>query len=113
MRIRRLIPMRLIGAVAAMSSAACSTSAPHHSANDADVAARISTGMQRLGASSARGDCYANRIARTLSDADRNEAARIVERSKSKREMRKGVLSASAPVRRAFIGAKFGCSLAG
>ncbi|GAB4524395.1 MAG: hypothetical protein Kow00133_12620 [Amphiplicatus sp.] len=74
--------------------------------------ARIRDGMTRLGASPARGECFAARIAGALDGEEEEEAARIVEDAADRRAMREGVLAAPAPVRRAFIGANFGCSLA-
>lgn len=67
--------------------------------------------MSRLGASSDRSNCYAEKIASTLTGLEANEAVRIIEASTSKDEMRNGVLSASAPVKQSFIRAHFGCSL--
>lgn len=74
--------------------------------------ARIRDGMTRLGASPARGECFAARIAGALDGEDEEEAARIVEEAADRRAMREGVLAAPTAVRRAFIGANFGCSLA-
>lgn len=87
--------------------------APGYAQEDAASALRIRDGMARLGASEARGDCFARRLAGTLDPEEENEAAAIVEGSLSKEDMREGVLSASGNVRQAFIGANFGCSLAG
>lgn len=72
---------------------------------------RIKHGLTRLGASEGRGDCFARRIARSLDERDEEEAAMIVETAASRAEMRESVLGASERVRRAFIGANFGCSL--
>jgi hypothetical protein len=74
--------------------------------------ARISEGMQRLGASETRGACYAERLSSTLDDEDEDEAARVVEKAQNKDEMREGVLGASGPVRKAFIGASMRCARA-
>lgn len=73
-------------------------------------AGRISQGMQRLGATETRGSCFGDRIAQSLDDRGQAEAARVVEEADSKGEMRDKVLSASRPVRKAFIGASMSCT---
>ncbi|MEQ8936620.1 MAG: hypothetical protein RIE56_12600 [Amphiplicatus sp.] len=99
---------------AALLAAGCASSSSDSLSEAEGVSAlRIRDGMQRLGASEERGDCFARRIARTLDREDEEEAAALVERSASKDDMRESVLSASAPVQRAFIGANMGCSLFG
>ncbi|MBB5517381.1 hypothetical protein [Amphiplicatus metriothermophilus] len=110
--------MRSAGALAALFLAACASGgAPDAPGPDLNAAsggadARIRDGMARLGASPARGECFAARIAGALDGEDEEEAARIVEDAADRRAMRAGVLAAPGPVRRAFIGANFGCSLA-
>lgn len=98
--------------LAALVATGCA-SGQHHAAGGGESASssRISDGMQRLGASEARGDCFARRISRSLNGEDEEEAATLVERAGSRDDMREGVLSASGPVKRAFIGANLGCSL--
>jgi hypothetical protein len=95
--------------------AACSIF-PGHNLNNGDtlmVATRIKDGMQRLGASPARGECYANHVTRSLIESEAGEAANLIERALSKDEMRENVIAASTSVRQAFIKAHFGCSLSG
>lgn len=75
--------------------------------------ARMVEGMDRLGASAARRECFAEKVDQRLGDAEDEEAARIVENARSRDEMREGVLAASERVRRAFIVASLGCSLSG
>ncbi|MBI1365283.1 MAG: hypothetical protein GC153_04935 [Alphaproteobacteria bacterium] len=75
----------------------------------ADDASRIAAGLRRLGATETRSDCYAARIADDLDFAGEEEAARIVENARDREDMKNGVLSASAPVRRAFIAANLRC----
>lgn len=75
-----------------------------------ESAARISVGMSRLGASSDRSNCFAEKIASALTGPDATEAVQIVESSTSKEQMRSGVLGASTPVKQSFIRAHFGCS---
>lgn len=115
MRARPIIPLMIAGVLAAILSADCSTFSfvPSSDAATAEAATRITGGMQRLGASPAKGECYANRIAGLLSEDDRTEAARIIENSNSKDDMREGVLTSRDPIKRAFITAHFGCSLSG
>lgn len=106
----RIQQIRLaIFATLAAAMAACSTTGdyPNEATDDAE---RISGGMQRLGASTARSDCFAERIAMSLGDGHLGEAASIVEQSQSKADMRSGVLDASKPVRKAFIGANMRCA---
>lgn len=115
MRARSITPLMIASVIAAILSADCST-LPFVGSNDAataEAATRITGGMQRLGASPAKGECYANRIAGSLSEDDRVEATRIIEVSNSKDEMREGVLSSRDPIKKAFITAHFGCSLSG
>lgn len=109
MRLETLIP--LIAAAAFLGGCA---SGGRSEAGRIDSSAgeyRIKDGLTRLGASEGRGDCFARRIAGSLDERDEEEAAKIVEAAASKAEMRAGVLGASERVRRAFIGANFGCSL--
>ena len=97
---------------AALVAAGCANSSSDSvSVADAASALRISDGMQRLGASEKRGECFARRIAHSLDADEEEEAAALVERAESKDDMRESVLSASGPVQRAFIGANMGCSL--
>nr|WP_281721361.1 hypothetical protein [Nitrosomonas nitrosa] len=95
--------------------AACSAFPKRHTDTIAtiEVATRIHYGMQRLGASSARSECYAKRISGSLIESEGIEAANLIEKSLSKDEMRENVIGASDPVRQAFIKAHFGCSLSG
>lgn len=92
-------------ALAALALTGCASAA----AGDAAAAARISAGMQKLGATSQRGDCFGARIAGALDAAAGEEAAAVVEGARTKDEMRDGVLAASREVRRAYMGASFGC----
>lgn len=80
---------------------------------DPEASGRIKDGFARLGAADARGDCLARGVTRRLNSADDEEAARIVESSRSKEEMKEGVLGAKARIQRAFIGANMSCSLFG
>lgn len=102
---------RVALALLAAAVAAGCASGPRGYADDSVSAARISGGMQRLGASPARGDCFARRIAGSLDGEQEEEAAALVERAGSRDDMREEVLSASGPVKRAFISANLGCSL--
>jgi len=95
----------------ALSASACA-SGPDHPPTASSSADAISAGLQRLGASANRGDCYGKRVVKDLDAAAAAEAAAIVQRANSKDDMRNGVLSASKPVRKAFVGAKMRCSLA-
>lgn len=105
---------RLYLFLATLAAAGCASSGGDAlSFADGASAMRIRDGMQRLGASEERGDCFARRIAGSLDDAEEEEAAALVERSASKDDMRESVLSASGPVQRAFISANMGCSLFG
>lgn len=98
--------------LAACFAAGCASGSRHIAADgESASASRISDGMQRLGASEARGDCFARRISRSLDGEGEEEAAMLVERAGSRDDMRESVLSASGPVKRAFIGANLGCSL--
>lgn len=97
--------------VAALFAAGCAGAPEDLTVADNASAMRIRDGMQRLGASEGRGDCFARRIAGSLDSEEEEEAVNLVERSSSKDDMRESVLSASGPVRQAFIGANFGCSL--
>lgn len=112
---RIFVPRRLslLCGIAVGLSTGCSTSAPLDVDNAAtlEIATRINEGMQRLGASSARGECYANRISRSLDGGGAAEAANLIEKSDSKDAMRGNVIAARAPVTQAFIKAHFGCSL--
>ena len=77
-----------------------------------DYYARIDAGFRRLGASEARGRCYSERLARA--DAETAAAAaRIIEESVDKADMKSRVMNADEPTRQAFIRANFGCSLSG
>ena len=105
----------LLCAIALELLAACSIF-PTRDLDDANtlvVATRISDGMQRLGASQARGECYANHVTRTLIESEAVEAADLIERALSKDEMRENVIAANTSVKQAFIKAHFGCSLSG
>ncbi|PQA87144.1 hypothetical protein CW354_13975 [Marinicaulis flavus] len=95
--------------------AACSVFPKHHPETVAtnEVAMKIKGGMRRLGASSARSECYANRISGALIESEAVEAAKLIESALSRDEMRDNVLAASVPIRKAFIRAHFGCSLSG
>lgn len=105
-------PRHLLLLAAALFAAGCAgSSSGNLSAADGASALRIRDGMQRLGASEKRGECFAQRIAGSLDREEEEEAAALVERSSSKDDMRESVLSASPPVQRAFIGANMGCSL--
>ena len=105
---------RALPLLAALALAACASGGgSEFSSADAASAARIRDGMERLGASEERRDCFARRLATTLDGEEEDEAAEIVERAENKDQMRESVLSASGPVRQAFIGANFGCSLSG
>jgi hypothetical protein len=77
-----------------------------------DYYQRFDAGFRRLGASEARGRCYSEKLARADTQTAA-EAARIVEESEDKADMKARVLNAGEPTRRAFIRANFGCSLAG
>ena len=101
----------IYGLIAALT--ACSTSAPQTAVgvSSAEIATRINEGMQRLGASSARGECFANRISGSLDYEAAAEAASLIEKSDSKEVMRDNVIAARAPVGQAFVRAHFGCSL--
>ncbi len=77
-----------------------------------DYYARFDAGFRRLGASEARGRCYSERLARADAQTAA-DAARIIEESADKADMKSRVLNADAPTRRAFIRANFGCSLSG
>lgn len=103
----------LICGVIVLSFTACNSFLPLRSDNagTAEIATRINDGMQRLGASPARGECYANRISTSLIQSEAVEAASLIERALSKDEMRENVISASTSVKQAFIKAHFGCSL--
>lgn len=97
--------------LSALLLAACASAGSAPASQDA-AADRISNGMQRLGASQMRGDCFAEQVAASLDREAAEEAAAIVERSQSKDEMRDGVLDARRTVRQAFIRANFGCGRA-
>jgi hypothetical protein len=105
--------LSLLCCIAVGLSTGCSTSAPLDVDNSAtlEISARINDGMQRLGASPARGECYANRISRSLDNGEAAEAASLIEKSDSKDGMRDNVIAARAPITQAFIKAHFGCSL--
>ncbi|MEX0643803.1 MAG: hypothetical protein WD076_00715 [Parvularculaceae bacterium] len=96
------------------AAAACASGSTDGLAIDSQTstanAGRISQGMQRLGATQSRGSCFGDRIAQTLDGRRQDEAARVVEEAGSKGEMRDRVLSASRPVRKAFIGASMSCT---
>lgn len=96
---------------AAFLLAACAGGARDLADSERASADRIRGGMERLGASEARRDCFAGKLARSLDEEREAEAAALVEQSASRDEMRDGVLSASAPVQQAFIAASLGCSL--
>lgn len=104
--------LSLYGMIAALLTA-CSTSTPQNvvDASTVEVATRINDGMQRLGASSARGECYGNRISGSLDYGGAAEAASLIEKSDSKDVMRDNVIAARAPITQAFVKAHFGCSL--
>lgn len=77
-----------------------------------DYYERFDAGFRRLGAPEARGHCYSDKLARA--DAETAAAAaRIIEESADKDDMRSRVLNADEPTRQAFIRASFGCSLSG
>lgn len=101
---------RSAGIAALVTVASCSTSAPRADAG-AESAARISEGMARLGASPGRSACYASALSAALSAPDAGEAIGIIEGSRSKTDMRNGVLDASPAVRQSFIRAHMSCSL--
>jgi hypothetical protein len=73
---------------------------------------RFDAGFRRLGASEARGRCYSERLARADAETAA-DAARIIEESADKADMKSRVLNADEPTRQAFIRANFGCSLTG
>ncbi len=100
--------MRAIAAAAVLALGACATGA-----SDPEASNRIKQGITRLGGAEARGECLARGVTRRLNSHDEREAARIVERSLSKDDMRDGVLGANEDIRRAFIGANMSCSLFG
>lgn len=97
--------MRVVALLAFALLASCASGGDR----SAGGSARISEGMQRLGASETRGACFAERLASSLDDEEENEAARLVEKASNKDEMRAGVLGASGGVRKAFIGASMRC----
>lgn len=109
----RLIVLALSTSAAilsALSSCSTTTAVDADSARADGSAARISAGMNRLGASPDRSECFADKIASALDGPDANEAVEIIETSTSKAEMRSGVLGASTSVKQSFIRAHFGCS---
>lgn len=113
MAARSVISAFSLAAAIASALPACSTKPASGAASvRADESAgRISAGMTRLGASAERSACFARKIASELNARDADEAIELIDRSKSKEEMRNGVLSASTPVKQSFIRASFGCSL--
>lgn len=100
--------MKALCAAAFLALGACASGA-----SDPEASARIKDGITRLGAAEERGDCLARGVTRRLKTEDEKEAARIVERSQTKDDMRDGVLGANDDIRRAFISANMGCSLFG
>lgn len=82
-------------------------------ASDPESKGRIKDAFARLGAEDARGDCLARGVTSRLSTADEREAARIVESSRSKEEMKDSVLGAKSAIQRAFVSANMSCSLLG
>lgn len=101
--------MRAVFAAAALLAlGACATSG-----GDPEASGRMRDAFARLGAEDARGDCLARGVTRRLNSSDEEEAARIVESSRSKEEMKEGVLGAKTRIQRAFIGANMSCSLFG
>lgn len=109
------IRLFLLSGTAIWLLAACSVFPKRHTETVAtiEIVMKIKGGMQRLGASSAKSECYANRISDALIESEAVEAAKLIESALSKDEMRDNVLAASVPIRQAFIRAHFGCSLSG
>lgn len=89
-----------------LSLSACASSGDLKSDMD-----RLSSGMQRLGASQERADCYAQAVGGRLGPRGREDAADIVDKSDDRDAMREGVLGAKRKVRSAFIAANMRCSL--
>lgn len=96
----------------AFALAACGTSGgdDFSAGSGRQYADRIESGFVRLGATESRSRCFSERLTRG-DEETAAEAARIVEESADKEDMRRRVLSSSGETERAFIGAKFGCSL--
>ncbi len=105
----RTLILAALSAVAACASGSSENFGAGGETRNAN-AGRISQGLQRLGATEARGSCFGDRIAQSLDDRRQDEAARVVEEADSKGEMRDKVLTASKPVRKAFIGASMSCT---
>lgn len=99
------------GLSASAASSAASAASPSSEGPTINAQSRISAGMQRLGASPARGDCFAERVVKDLDAGEKEEAAQIVENATSSDEMRSGVLAASEAVRGGFVGANLRCAL--
>ena len=74
--------------------------------DDATFAPRIEAGLVRLGADADRSRCFAARIGE---DRAAKKAARLVEKSEGRDELRDRVLDADKKTRRAFIAANFAC----
>ncbi len=75
-----------------------------------EYSGRIAEGLMRLGASDARSRCFSERLSRSDRDTAA-DATRIVEESADRDDMRQRVLKADGETTRAFISAKFGCTL--
>ena len=99
---------RFVAAAMLLALGGCATGG-----SDPEASGRIRDGMTRLGAAEARGECLARGVTKRLKSEDEREAARIVEQSRSRDEMKEGVLSAKDDIKRAFIGANMSCSLFG
>lgn len=109
------IKLFLLSGTAIWLLAACSVFPKPHTETFAtiEIAMTIKDGMQRLGASSARSECYANRISGALIGSEAVDATKLIVSALSRDEMRGNAFAASVPTRQAFIKAHFGCSLSG
>ncbi len=74
--------------------------------DDAPASSRLESGLMRLGASPERSKCLAGRIG---DDRAAKRAARLVEKSSGREDLRDRVLGADVKTRRAFIAANLGC----
>lgn len=87
--------MRAILAAAAFALSGCAS-------DDATLAPRIEAGLMRLGADADRSRCFAARLG---DDPAARNAAKLVEKSAGRDELKARALDADKKTRRAFIAA--------
>jgi hypothetical protein len=90
---------RAILAAAAFALFSCAS-------DDETFAPRIEAGLMRLGADADRSRCFAARLGE---DRAAKKAAKLIEKSDRRDELRDRVLDADKKTRRAFIAANFVC----